>query len=608
MVGNVRKLFLQSVMNLIHVSLFAIIAVALLSIFFSFWISEKSDNDARAINLAGSMRMQTYHIGLLLSTQPQKAEAAIQRLDETWHAADFAALNNTNIDASLQQLYRTGEQNWSQLLKPRLLDALNTNQAPDSALIALLDQQVMFTDQLVQGLQLDAEQKVRQLRTLQLFALLLTVLVGSLIFHLLKHRIEAPLKQLTDAARAIAQGKFRSVKKVEGADELALLSQSFNRMSTAINQTYQELEQRVTARTEELQRHNTMLNFLFDIARSALEHNEGEFDHQHIVSKLAKILDNEELELCLFTEQGERPYLQYEASDPCEPCETQNCQSCKGAAPFDKAEALGLSHIYPIAHEDTQFGVLRVQDDNGKALPAWKDQLLRSCADQLALALSLSDTKAQEHRLTLLNERTVIARELHDSLAQSLSYLQIQVTRLQKSHDKQKYDMQQPIINELRDGLSASYRHLRELLTTFRLKVDGEGLKGALEQTIALCQERSAMTISLDYALQNLPLSPKEEIHLLQIAREATQNAMNHSQGHHLRVQLQQAANKQVVLTIEDDGIGLSEHPEKLNHYGLAIMQERARHLDGALHIEPGEKGGTRIRVIFSPHYLQHAA
>ena len=116
------------------------------------------------------------------------------------------------------------------------------------------------------------------------------------------------------------------------------------------------------------------------------------------------------------------------------------------------------------------------------------------------------------------------------------------------------------------------------------------------------------MTISLDYALRNLPLSPKEEIHLLQIAREATQNAMNHSQGHHLRVQLQQAANKQVVLTIEDDGIGLSEHPEKLNHYGLAIMQERARHLDGALHIEPGEKGGTRIRVIFSPHYLQQAA
>ena len=204
----------------------------------------------------------------------------------------------------------------------------------------------------------------------------------------------------------------------------------------------------------------------------------------------------------------------------------------------------------------------------------------------------------------MLSERTVIARELHDSLAQALSYLKIQVTRLQKSKDKERYDLQQPIIDELREGLSSAYRQLRELLTTFRLKMDTGGLKTALDNTVHQLQERTDMNISLHYQVTDLPLSPTEEIHLLQIVREATQNAINHSRGKTVDVRLTMLDDKSIELTIDDDGIGIPDTPEKLNHYGLAIMNERSRQLGGEVKILAREQGGTRVRFDFQPMYL----
>ena len=131
----------------------------------------------------------------------------------------------------------------------------------------------------------------------------------------------------------------------------------------------------------------------------------------------------------------------------------------------------------------------------------------------------------------MLQERNAIARELHDSLAQALSYLKIQATRLNKAIDREDKITMEDVAGELREGLNNAYRQLRELLTTFRLKIDGSGLKVALESSIEQLRAQNSMNIHLDFALSNIPLTPNEEIHLLQIIREASQNSINHSGG-----------------------------------------------------------------------------
>lgn len=157
---------------------------------------------------------------------------------------------------------------------------------------------------------------------------------------------------------------------------------------------------------------------------------------------------------------------------------------------------------------------------------------------------------------------------------------------------------------ELHEGLNSAYRQLRELLTTFRLKVDGPGLLSSLQSSVKQLSEQCEMQISLDYSLNNLPLTPNEEIHLLQIIREASQNAIHHSGGREVLIKVHQDAHKDVQLSIEDDGVGISQSPEKLNHYGLAIMQERGKNLGGDLTIRRRTNGGTGVYFRFTPDYL----
>jgi len=600
-----KQHFFHSVMNYIHLSLFIIIGITLLSIFFSFWISEQADTDAQAINLSGSMRMQTYHIGLALKHDSHSVNELIKKLDDTWTNPLFSHVRASKEQNNLTKALFLGSDHWFNIVRPLIKNSPESND-----IYALLTKQVAFTDILVNKFQKEAETKIRDLRTFQLIVFLLTTLVGCLIFYLLKNRIETPLRILSKAAEKIRDGHIEQDIHIEGKDELSMLAVTFNQMSQSITETYKQLETRVKERTEALQQNNTVLTFSFGLARKMLDLQTKGFDYQETLQDLSEVLELKDMELCLFTSEGERPYFHIDPyEDGTKLCTKSSCDTCKGSTPFNSVETLGFSSKFPISRNDRQYGVIKVKRLDGTSLPEWQDQLLKSSADQLAIVLSLQETKEQEHRLAMLSERTVIARELHDSLAQSLSYLKIQVTRLQKSHDMAKFERQQPIIDELREGLSSAYRHLRELLTTFRLKIDDEGLEGAILQTVIQLKARSNMNIQLNYALKDVPLSPSEEIHLLQILREASQNATNHSQGNNLEISLSQLPDKNIELIVKDNGVGLPEEPEKLNHYGLAIIKERSRHLHATLSVNSApesdtEHGNTEIKLHFRPSYL----
>ncbi|HEY4039725.1 MAG TPA: histidine kinase [Burkholderiaceae bacterium] len=260
------------------------------------------------------------------------------------------------------------------------------------------------------------------------------------------------------------------------------------------------------------------------------------------------------------------------------------------------------SLLIPVRKGDFGVGMLAAELDAAVAMDDTRVQFAESFARLLGVALSNITRSHEQQRVALLEERSAIARELHDSLAQSLAYMKIQVSRLQHSLDSAAPSTgAAATAQELRDGLNTAYREVRELISAFRTQVGRGGIASALQDIATEFSHRNDLQVSVDNQLGGCRLGINEEFHVLQIVREALTNTVRHADAKQVRVALIYGQDHRVLVVIEDDGRGLSALQSDDKHYGLSIMRERANSLGGELALEPGQGGGTRVSVSFAP-------
>ncbi len=195
-----------------------------------------------------------------------------------------------------------------------------------------------------------------------------------------------------------------------------------------------------------------------------------------------------------------------------------------------------------------------------------------------------------------MEERATIARELHDSLAQVLSYLRIQLTLLKRSIPEDNATAQS-IMADFSRALNDAYRQLRELLTTFRLTLQQADLL-RVEGNAGYVTKSNQRQTDLDCRLPTLALDAQMQVHLLQIIREAVLNAMKHANASEIAVSCVTAPDGNHTVYIRDNGIGIGEPKEPEGHYGLNIMRERAERLGDADFSQPSG-GGTLVSISF---------
>ena len=134
---------------------------------------------------------------------------------------------------------------------------------------------------------------------------------------------------------------------------------------------------------------------------------------------------------------------------------------------------------------------------------------------------------------------------------------------------------------------------------SFRLELDGD-FSDLLRATVDEYAARGGLQVELDSRLDDGMLNPNQEVHVLQIVREALANVLRHAAASRVRVSLGGTAAGDVVVGIEDDGIGLgSAAADTRHHHGMAIMRERARGLGGRLDVGARAGGGTRVMLQF---------
>jgi nitrate/nitrite-specific signal transduction histidine kinase len=197
-----------------------------------------------------------------------------------------------------------------------------------------------------------------------------------------------------------------------------------------------------------------------------------------------------------------------------------------------------------------------------------------------------------------LEERTQLANELHDSLAQTLASLKFQVRVLD---DTLRQDSEPAIWQEMErieSSLDEANVELRELIAHFRAPVSKHGLMSGIRRLLSRFRKETGTEAVLQNQAQDVELAPEEEIQVLRIVQESLANVRKHSRANMVRVLLSRDSTNRFRLVIEDDGTGMAlqagDHDSE-HHFGLAIMRERAAAVGATLSIEsePGE--GTRV-------------
>lgn len=255
----------------------------------------------------------------------------------------------------------------------------------------------------------------------------------------------------------------------------------------------------------------------------------------------------------------------------------------------------------PAQYQDRILGVYNLFLDRplaamGEDMP----DLLISVGRHLGLAMEKARLESEARRVAIMEERAIIGNELHDSLAQSLIGMRLQVKLLGEDLARKDIGRARYEAGRLRRAVEQANDDVRELLTNYRLKI-GEG---GLAQTLAELVERFRRDTGIAVFFQNecavLDLAPAQEIQVFYIVQEALTNIRKHSGARNVRILLNNQDDLYTVL-IEDDGLGMAEGAEAApEHAGLAIMRERTEGLQGQIVIEsePGE--GTRIVLMFN--------
>jgi len=262
------------------------------------------------------------------------------------------------------------------------------------------------------------------------------------------------------------------------------------------------------------------------------------------------------------------------------------------------------SYYLPLHSQKLTLGVIRIKL-NQRPLGNQADlfELFSTLATQLCNAIDKAKQDQESRRMIIMQERSLIANELHDSLAQTLASLRFQVRVLDETLQPTSEFQSIRGIEQVENSLDEAYSDLRELIAHCRTPIDKQGLMLAVEKLISRMRKDSGMHILLQQEWENSDLPPNLEMHIFRIVQEAINNIRKHSNANNVRLMFRCDENGNHHILIENDGQGfetpgISDHPGK--HVGLSIMQERAKYLGGDLRIESEPDEGTRIELYFT--------
>jgi len=603
------------------------LVLALITSAATLWVSWQLDGGGAAVNETGRLRMQVYR--LMWSTT----------------GAEDLAVNIAKLDASITLLEKGDPERplvmpWDDTVTARFdavrqgWQALRTavRAAPPRQAATSLDpaaaELVARIDGLVAAIEMHLARYTALMHLLQMGLLALGIAAGSVIMITGYGVVLEPVTALDQAVRRLREGDFSTRVQPQSSDELGALAAGFNDMAERLQSSYHELERRVQEKTAELEQKRQRLQALYAASMQVAEAESLQSLADGFV-RLAREAMQADAAMLRWADEDDRHLVLLAASGvPEDLVADEHCIQrgdcfCGIEAPVAGARVIPIHSLaasgepaahhcaragwqtvvaMPVHHRERQLGELNLFFHATDPMGAAERELLEALCAHLASGLENLRLAALEKEAAVAEERAFIARELHDSIAQSLAFLNIQVQLMRDAvalGDRARIDA---VLGEISLGLKESHGDVRELLTHFRTRTNAEDIEPALRTTLRKFEHQSGVPATLLIHGHGLPLPPDRQIQALHIVQEALSNVRKHAAARQVTVEVwRQPAWR---FEVRDDGRGFDTGtaPAQADlHVGLRIMRERAQQLGATLTVEAAPGRGTTVALSLPP-------
>lgn len=255
----------------------------------------------------------------------------------------------------------------------------------------------------------------------------------------------------------------------------------------------------------------------------------------------------------------------------------------------------------PLVHKGRVLGVYNLFMSVGAPpIPVEVRQLFSSIGEHLGIALENVRLTQENMRISLMNERQVLWNEIHDSVAQTLAYMNIRMEMLRTAVSCGNAPSTEKYLGDLEDALKSAFSQLRGLLTQFHHWMDPRGLLPALQDLLDGTRKKTDAQINFINQIQTLNLTPNQEVQVFHIVQEALANIYKHAHARNILLDIRQIGDN-YQFSVIDDGVGLdSDVPSGPGmHFGINIMHGRAAQLMGSVELSNRLGGGTQLVLKF---------
>lgn len=449
----------------------------------------------------------------------------------------------------------------------------------------------------------------------------------ALAFYLMWLTYVVPAKQLTHWTQMIRAGDLGAQFKHQPIGEYVNIYQEMQFIGEMLQSLSRDAEKQVQKHTSHIAQKTRSLSILYDVASSinmsrSVDALLSQFLHtltelidaqaataylvknDNEIELLTHINNNEEIiaahaDLCLQQSTHASKQDEYAILD----LKLLECAPAIRQKYFEGQDIFVL--VVPLQYQENLLGAYNfyLRKDSLNDFEDY-DELFTSIGRHLGAAIEKAHLDEETTALSIMRERTHIANELHDSLAQTLTSIRFQVRVLDETLHQGNDAQIWAEMEKIEASISEAHTEIRELIAHFRTPTVLVSLISSVELAIdRFRQVNDEIQVFFQNEWPETSLPADTEFHILRIVQESLTNIRKHSDAENVRIMMR--GNEQGIykVLIEDDGVGFAEPQTSIHsgeHIGLSIMQDRAKRFGGTLNVESELGEGTRIVLEFS--------